>query len=451
MRIHGLHWRLGLPLFLLVLAATTTLAFVLSAQLAAEQRVRLERLARANATFVGQSGLPLSERLAMDLRRVTELEVFFRLRQRIVPTPDDPAVAAALLALPTNGDARVTANREVAIAVIADRPSQHLLLAQPTNSTILEPRVLQILGAFAILTLVGGWFAARGLSRPLRTLAEKLPAIESTAPIAMPEAERNDEVGDVARAFLATREALQDERDLRIRMEKVAVLGKMTASLAHEVQNPIAAIKLHAQLLAERLARPGDQPIETGGDDESANAIFEEAERVESLVNQWLFLGRPEPPALAGHDLAQLARSVVAARARRHEHARVTVAVESAGDTTIACDAKRIHQVLENLLTNAMHAMPEGGRITVQVTGQPDRVALSVHDDGAGFSATALAHFGEFFHSEREGGMGIGLAVAREIARSHSGELTAENAATGGARVTLELPRLTGHDASPAT
>ncbi len=440
MTFRGLAWRVGLPFLLLVIAETVGLAFYMSSQIAAEERARLERLAATNAVFIKNTSLPPGERLAADLQRATGFDVYFR-HGRVLTPPAPAALARALEAAVADGAARRSPGFEVvAVDLHADGSGagqlyadQQMLVVREVGSEFLDSRIVRVLSAFWLLAIVIAWLAVRGLVRPLRSLAAKLPSIESDAALEVPEADRRDEIGDVARAFLATRQALQDERDQRARMEKLAALGRMTASLAHEIQNPVAAIKMHAQLL-----RDGDSA-------EVAEVVEHEAARIEDLVHQWLFLSRPEPPALGVRDLGELIDELARSLRRRFEHARVTLRVTLAaqrqGDLTIAGDGKRLRHVFSNLFGNAIQAMPHGGPLDVRFTDTGDGVRVVVRDHGAGFSAAALARVGEFFFSEKEGGMGIGLGVAREIVVAHGGTLRAGNAADGGAEVTVWLPR----------
>jgi hypothetical protein len=103
-------------------------------------------------------------------------------------------------------------------------------------------------------------------------------------------------------------------------------------------------------------------------------------------------------------------------------------------------DAKRLAQVFSNLLVNAIQAMATGGQLTVACTRTASGVEVTFTDTGKGFSEEALTRFSEFFFSEKEGGMGIGLSVASEIVKAHGGELRVANRAEGGARVTVSLP-----------
>lgn len=434
MRFHRLAWRIGLPFVLVVLAATGTLVVQMQRQIAAEERARLERLCAADAAFLQQNGFRPTERMAEDLQRLTGFAVHFRRGDRLIASAQPGGAAESptaplteeLAAVPADGATHRCGDHDC-VAVTLDGDDA-LLLVRTAGTELRDPRVLQVLVAFWALALGIAWLAARGLVRPLRHLAAQLPRIESTEPVELPEAGRADEIGDVARAFLRTREALHDERQQRARAEKLAVLGRMTAALAHEVQNPVAAIKLHAQL-----ARGGPA-------DGFAATVEQEVARIEGLLNQWLFLGRPEPPALRPLDLAELLAEVVAAHRARCEHARVRVDLEAPGPVPMLGDGRRLGQVFANLLINAVQAMPAGGTVRVRATSRQDAVEVTVADEGRGFSPAALARFGEFFFTEKEGGMGIGLCVAREIVAAHGGTLRAENAAAGGAVVTVVLP-----------
>lgn len=426
--MHGLSWRFGLPVLLLVLAETVGLALYLTGEVAADKRARLERLAQDQAVFLVGQSMRATEKLAEDLRRVTGVQVWFRSGDQLQPAVEEAELAAALREVRADGVCHVVAGLDCVALAIPDKGT--LLLADEAGGELWTRRVLIVLVSFWGLAIVIAWLAVRGLVRPLRSLAQTLPTIDDPSPPEVPEAQRNDEIGDVARAFVRARTALHDEREQRARMEKLAVLGRMTASLAHEIQNPVAAIKLHAQLW--------------GGDaasDSPARVIEDEAGRIEELLNQWMFLTRPEPPALRRSDLGGLLAEVVRQHAARARHARVELRLDVDGDLELACDKRRLGHVFGNLIVNAIQAMPSGGEVVVRARAAVDAVEVVVADCGQGFSEAALRHFAEFFFSEREGGMGIGLGVAHEIVRAHGGRLAAHNVAGGGAEVRVTLPR----------
>jgi signal transduction histidine kinase len=207
-----------------------------------------------------------------------------------------------------------------------------------------------------------------------------------------------------------------------IKSQRLAMLGGMATALAHEIRNPVSAIRLHGQLLEKKEAS-------------TAGLIVEEAGRIEDLVNQWMFLARPAPPRKADVAIGELLAQSVQWLKPSAAHARVGIIVGADADWRVRADASRLRQVFHNIILNAIQAMPAGGTLTITAR---DGV-ISFADTGPGFSPTALRRWAEMMYSEKEGGMGIGLSVAREIIRAHGGCLTAGNRHNGGAMVRMVL------------
>ncbi len=426
MTFHRLSWRVGLPFVLLVLIETLALAAYSSAQMEDEERDRLVRVAATNADVVVRSSLQATESLARQMESVSGYATFFRSNGRLEPALPKRLSAVPVSDVPADGVPRRSGAFDVVAVPAEGKPD--VVMVGEHKSYWLDSRVLGVLAAFLVLAILTAWLVVRSLVHPLRHLAARLPEIERPGPIELPAALRNDELGDVARSFLRTRQALHDEQEARQRAEKLAVLGRMTAALAHEVQNPVAAIRMHAQLW------------QRGQVDGTAATIEHEASRIESLLNQWLFLTRPEPPAMAPTDVGALLAGVVAMHQPRADHAAVQIRLDIGPDLRTLADGRRLDQVFRNLLLNALQAMPGGGTLEIEARRDRDGIRIEFRDSGAGFSAAALARFAEFFFSEREGGMGIGLSVASEIVKAHGGSLQATNGEHGGAVVTVEIP-----------
>jgi signal transduction histidine kinase len=207
-----------------------------------------------------------------------------------------------------------------------------------------------------------------------------------------------------------------------LRAQRFALLGGVATSLAHQIRNPIAAIRLHGQLLQK--AQP-----------EGAGIIVDEAARLEDLVNQWMFLARPEPPRKTEVLMADLLGQSVRLATPAAEHARVEIVLQADRDQRLKADARRLIQVFHNIIFNAIQAMPDGGKLTIIARDG----AITFADSGPGFSPTALTRWAEMLYSEKEGGMGIGLNVAQSIVRAHGGHLSVANPPGGGALVRIEL------------
>jgi signal transduction histidine kinase len=206
------------------------------------------------------------------------------------------------------------------------------------------------------------------------------------------------------------------------RTERLAMLGGMATAMAHEIRNPVTAIRLHGQLLQETDAA-------TGG------LIVGEASRIEDIVNQWMFLTRPAPPQRQKVAVEDLLRHATEVLGPSSQHTKVDVVIDADPRWKISVDRQRMEQVFHNIMRNAIQAMPSGGILTI--TARNGTVAFA--DTGKGFSGNALRRWREMLYSEKEGGMGIGLNVAESIVRAHGGKLAVANRSEGGAIVRIAL------------
>ncbi|MDD5349639.1 MAG: ATP-binding protein [Chthoniobacteraceae bacterium] len=428
--------RIAVSFALFVAMGSTALVFWLQSMAQRESEHVFTALARTNAQFIKSARLAPVSRVAEPLGRVLGMQMFFRRNAGpLVPSPDPSLEAALSKVVPERGIVHLGRDAE-AIAMPVE-PGLDLLLVRPVEPKqefLRRPSTHAILGSFWLLSLALAWSVTRGVVRPLRLLASRLPLIEKDAEATLPGAERHDEIGEVARAYLATRAQLASERERRIAAERFALLGRMATGLAHEIHNPLSAIRLHAQLLST--AAPGELAAANA---ESVPVLLSEAARIESLVNQWMFLARPAPPQVARTGLGEAVANIVRMQAALARHAGVEIEETVPRDLYADVDRRRFTQAVCNIVVNAIQAMPGGGRLTIAGEAGKD-ARLVFQDTGSGFSAAALARHAELFFSEKEGGMGIGLSVSSEILKAHGGALLAENTPGVGAKVTLILP-----------
>jgi signal transduction histidine kinase len=442
-------------MLLFVAAGSIVLAFWIHSSASRDSRAVFATLAQTNADFIRSTRLPRNERVAESIGRVLNMQVFFlhdpletgsgevaaaRVGKgaQLVPQPEgelEKQVALMKALRPGEGIVPLGAGFE-AIAMPVEKQTSLIVVrpVEPALRFFLQPRTLLVLGAFWLLSMGLAWALTRGLVRPLRLIAERLPHIQDDPEPNLPGAERTDEIGQLARAYLETRSQLADERATREKMERLALLGRMATGLAHEIHNPLAAIRMHAQLID---STPEPEFVQAAR--ASLPVFLGETARIEGLVNQWMFLARPAPPQTAPTDLVELVGNVVRALGPQAAHAGVELIDRTAPGLLAKVDARRLAQAVGNVVLNAIQAMPRGGSVVIEGFGGDDG-RLSFRDTGAGFSATALAHHAELFFSEKEGGMGIGLSVTSEILRAHGGSLHVANAPEGGAIVTFLLP-----------
>lgn len=440
-----------MPFSVFVLLASLGLAGWISYRIQRDGLREFEQLAQTNARFIDELQLPHSPALARKLSTVLGVQVGFYgadgagLYSGAASWPDgfqaavEAAIAAASPAVQFRG-------YEAAVAPF-ERQSGHLVLVRASRSVWAVGLGDAVLIPTLMMTLACGllaYYLAHRIVRPLVILTQWLPHIKeegvTVAAISAAVSQRSDEIGELARALEATSQRLREEQCRRRQSERMATLGRIATSLAHEIRNPAASIRLHADLLAR-------DPQLT--DVESIALIRSEVDRISGLVNQWLFVVRPAPPECGRHDLVALVRRVTQTLSAALSHAGAAISMsEPAAPLPVYCDQARIEQVIRNLLVNALQAMPEGGEIRIHLAAAGDSVVCCIQDSGAGFSEAALQHFGEPFFSEREGGMGIGLTLACEVVEAHQGKITAVNAAAGGAVVRVQLPCAAGHPAS---
>ncbi len=229
------------------------------------------------------------------------------------------------------------------------------------------------------------------------------------------------------------------ERDLR-RSERLSALGRLTAGVAHEVRNPLAAIKLKVQMAR----RAGNAPARL---DDTFRVITEEIDRLDALVRRLLEFGRTQPLEQSKLDLCELVRHRAALFNDIAERAGVKIEFRMPTEAvTVEGDRERLAQVLDNLIRNALTAMPGGGRLALscQAASTEDGLAvarLAVEDTGLGIPSEDHERIFEPFFTSSETGTGLGLAIAREIVEAHGGHLNYVNRASAGALFLMELPQ----------
>ena len=230
-----------------------------------------------------------------------------------------------------------------------------------------------------------------------------------------------------ATALDRMRRGVIDEAAARAR--ETEALG---AKVAHEMRNPLTAIKALVQLVSGTTKETRDG--------KRLAVVLGEIERVERTLSDYLSLARPltdvAPEAI---DLAATLRDVAAVVEARAADAGVEIRVQAV-PTRVLADPRRLREALLNLCMNAIEAMPNGGALELGIQCEGDDAVLVVRDEGIGIAPDVAARLGEPFTTAREGGTGLGLALARSVARMHGGELRISSAPRKGTTVTLSIP-----------
>lgn len=250
------------------------------------------------------------------------------------------------------------------------------------------------------------------------------------------------EVGELGRAFGDMIQALEDSRDQVVRAGKLAVVGEMAAIMAHEVRTPLGILRSSAQLLA-RQPELGDKERELSG------YIVSETDRLNRLVTALLECASPRPPDFRPHDLHEIAGKVFDLLAARADKKQVELIRDfAAADAWLDCDREQLTQVFLNLVLNALHFVPQRGRIAIHTREVGGTLRVQVCDDGPGVAADLRARVFDPFFSRREGGVGLGLTVVQQIVQVHHGEIQVAESEWGGACFDMGFER--GHEGEGA-
>lgn len=302
------------------------------------------------------------------------------------------------------------------------------------------PAYKQLLAGLILLALTI-FGSAAWLARVLYVWSRKIDLIETAlddrknglidlpkiAPTGAPELDR------LVDALNSTGERLSAERRRAAAAERLAALGRMSAGLAHEIRNPIAAMRLKAE----------NALAVTDGSRSSAalNTILQQVDRLDALLRDLLEMTQARDPQFAEVDLAAfLARTVETHRDLAAAQGVILTAGTGASFAQLPkFDPSQIQRAMDNLIINALQNTPAGGAITVEAHLKNDMLLLRVADTGPGIAEQVRERLFEPFVTGRTDGTGLGLAIVREIARHHHGDVRLVETA-GGAVFEIEIP-----------
>jgi two-component system sensor histidine kinase BaeS len=286
-------------------------------------------------------------------------------------------------------------------------------------------------GAAALVALLTGLAMARRITRPIGRLIEVTRSMAGGDRASRAgDVRAPGELRDLAAAFDQMADALDREDQIR---------RDLVADVAHELRTPIAVLQAGHEALLDGVAEPTPDEL---------SSLRDEVLRLARMVGDLQALAAADAAALhltrRRCDLADIAAAATDSLARRFETADIELDRQLSAIPVLA-DQRWLHQVVTNLLTNALKFTPSGGRVTVRTRPAGADAVLEVSDTGLGIPAEDLPRvFDRFWRGRgaaQTSGSGIGLAIAAELARAHGGRLTAESTEGQGTTMTLTLPR----------
>jgi signal transduction histidine kinase len=285
-----------------------------------------------------------------------------------------------------------------------------------------------------VLALAMVQFLAHGMTYPLREMATAARAMAEGDYGRRVTATSRDEVGELARAFNAMSQQLEEVDRLR---------RDLVANASHELRTPLGALRVRLENMVD-----GVEPTNAAAISET----LQQVERLGDLVEQLLDLSKLEsgavPLQLSEIRARELLEQVAGEWSGQAAADGIRIELKSQSDELVLrVDADRMRQVLRNLVANAIRHSPEVGRVQLSARADDAATRLEVADDGPGIPAEDLERvFERFYRSDRArsadaGGAGLGLAIARWIVELHGGTIHAAQAEPHGCRIVVELPR----------
>jgi len=321
---------------------------------------------------------------------------------------------------------------------------------------------------FAILLTAGiaGWLVIRGarsVFKPIESMTRVVRATREGEEQRIGAVASRDEIGELARQFDAMLDQLQErnrevqaaadllehkvtERTRELSMKnvrlqktinmlrearqqlalagKLSALGELTAGVAHEINNPTAVILGNMEILVRELGSDSSK-VET-----EIDLVVEQVDRIRTIVDKLLRYARPSEYAgyIEELDINDVVDDTIALVRHELQHKSALVQTALEATNTVRINRQELQQVLVNLLINAVHAIPQGGRIEVQTRNRTDEsVIISVHDFGIGIPLEELGRVFDPFFTRKEHGTGLGLSVSYGLVRRYGGTITVDS------------------------
>lgn len=305
-------------------------------------------------------------------------------------------------------------------------------------------RVLVIAGAGAV-AICGVVIVALAstIQRPMIELQEQIERVgEGDLSASVGFAKRNDEVGDLGRNFNRMVQQLRESRaeiehlhrTQMSRAEHFATLGELAAGLAHEIRNPLAGIAGVIEIVGRDL--PASSPAKT-----VVKEVRQEIAQINRILTDLLETARPRAPEMRASDLNTTVEHAV--MLARQQVLSKPIKIEfTAGPNLpeVEHDSDQIHQVLLNLLLNAVQAIEGSGLVRVAVIEQGDNAVVTVSDTGRGIPAEHLPNIFRPFYTTKGNGTGLGLSLARRIVEEHHGQIEVASSSGKGTTFSVILP-----------
>ncbi len=362
--------------------------------------------------------------------------------QSVIHWTTDPADAEVFHAIPLTG---LATGRKLEVGGTNPQPLGILLVGSSRRPLIeLQRRVIStamLVGGVGILAavLASLWFAAR-VSRPVVSLAEAARRVAAGDLNPKVEVESSDELGELAASFNRMTEDLMQQKERAVQAERVAAWRELARRLAHELKNPLFPL----QVTVENLMRAKEKSPEMFEEvfQESTTTLLEEISNLKTIIGRFSEFSRMPQPQRHPTQVNDVVRTVLRIfQAQLQERSQIVVRTELAEALPeISADSDLLHRALQNLVLNAIDAMPQGGELTIRTASLGDRVELSVSDTGSGLTEEECGRLFTPYYTTKQHGTGLGLAIVQSVVSDHGGKISVESTKEKGTTFRMELP-----------
>ncbi len=231
-----------------------------------------------------------------------------------------------------------------------------------------------------------------------------------------------------------SRQLLATEENLRV-ADRLAVLGELTASLAHEVRNPLGSIKGSAKLLS-------DGQLEEEDKREVADILIREANRLNQVVENYLKAAQTGAREVHTFQLSEVMDSIQKLLSEKIRKRNIAFSVRlPSTPVTLTMDMNHLYQILLNILLNSIDAMPKGGVIHLTAQLDDQQLHVTIQDEGIGMSPDQQTKIWQTFYTTKHNGTGLGLPIVKRMVESNDGRISLESLERKGTTVNISLPR----------
>jgi nitrogen fixation/metabolism regulation signal transduction histidine kinase len=301
---------------------------------------------------------------------------------------------------------------------------------------------LAVGGVGIVLGLFFSWWAAARVTRPIEQLAAGARQVAAGNWQARVDVRSRDEIGELAQAFNQMTSQLAAQREQLVQAERVAAWRELARRLAHELKNPLFPLQITVENLQRARERSPEQFDEVFR--ESTATLLAELENLRAIVGRFSDFAKMPAPQLQPVDVNATVRETV----------RLFEAQFSAGGGppiapepyltenlgTIQADPELLHRMLQNLILNAMDAMPAGGTLTIRTLRHNGGVRLTVSDTGAGLTPEECQRLFTPYYTTKQHGTGLGLAIVQSVVSDHGGRIAVESDPGRGTTFVIDLP-----------